>query len=153
MSVSQGVERGAAVVNGDVDKPFLLLVVLQHQVRAVVAVNGHRRGKAVTPSFHQTDSRNLEEVQLFVQQFMSGNFLVQPTNSPNNVYVASFVDKVALESGVQNIGKVGFYEAPENCVWKCQSLKGNTCLLSVCTTAYGMSPKVKVQNFACSDVT
>ena len=28
LTVSQGVERGATVVNGDVDKPFLLLVVL-----------------------------------------------------------------------------------------------------------------------------
>lgn len=28
LAVSQGVERGAAVVNGDVDKSFLLLVVL-----------------------------------------------------------------------------------------------------------------------------
>lgn len=39
LAVSQGVERRAAVVNSDVDKPFLLLVVFQHQVWAVVAVN------------------------------------------------------------------------------------------------------------------
>lgn len=42
LAVSQGVERGATVVNGDVDEPFLLLVVLQHQVWAVVAVNRHQ---------------------------------------------------------------------------------------------------------------
>lgn len=42
LAVPQGVERGALVVNGDVDESFLLLVVLEHEVRAVVAVNTHR---------------------------------------------------------------------------------------------------------------
>lgn len=39
LTISQGVERRAAVVNGDVDEPPLLFVVLEHQVWAVVAVN------------------------------------------------------------------------------------------------------------------
>lgn len=44
LAVSQGIEWGAAVVNGDVDEPFLLLVVFQHQVWAVVAVGVKREG-------------------------------------------------------------------------------------------------------------
>lgn len=38
LAVPQGVERRAAVVGGDVDEPFLLHVVLEHKVRAVVTV-------------------------------------------------------------------------------------------------------------------
>lgn len=38
LAVPQGVEGRAAVVHGDVDEPFLLLVVLEHKVRPVVAV-------------------------------------------------------------------------------------------------------------------
>lgn len=38
LTVPQGVEGRAAVVDGDVDEPFLLLVVLEHKVRAVVTV-------------------------------------------------------------------------------------------------------------------
>ena len=40
LTVSQGVKRGATVVNSYVDEPPPLLVVLQHQVWAIVAVNG-----------------------------------------------------------------------------------------------------------------
>lgn len=43
LAVSQGVERGATVVNSDVEEPFLLLVVFQHQVRPVVAVDRQQR--------------------------------------------------------------------------------------------------------------
>lgn len=39
LAVPQRVEGRAAVVDGDVDEPFLLLVVLEHKVRAIVAVN------------------------------------------------------------------------------------------------------------------
>lgn len=39
LAVPQRVEGRAAVVDGDVDEPFPLLVVLEHKVRAVVAVN------------------------------------------------------------------------------------------------------------------
>lgn len=38
LAVPQGVEGRAAVVDGDVDEPFLLLVVLEHKVRPIVAV-------------------------------------------------------------------------------------------------------------------
>lgn len=38
LAVPQGVEGRAAIVGGDVDEPFLLLVVLQHKVWAVVTV-------------------------------------------------------------------------------------------------------------------
>lgn len=41
LAVSQGIERGATVVNSNVDESLHLLVILQHQVWAVVAVNRH----------------------------------------------------------------------------------------------------------------
>lgn len=44
LAVSQGIERGAAVVDGDVDESFLLLAVFQHQVWAVVAVGETTEG-------------------------------------------------------------------------------------------------------------
>ena len=53
LAVSQGVERGATVVNGDVDEPFLLLVVLQHQVGAVVAVDRHQCYIFITRDWQQ----------------------------------------------------------------------------------------------------
>lgn len=37
LAVPQGVEGRAAVVDGDVDQPLLLLVVLEHKVRPIVA--------------------------------------------------------------------------------------------------------------------
>ena len=43
LAISQGVERGAAVVDGDVEEPLPLLVVLQHQVGTVVTVGARRR--------------------------------------------------------------------------------------------------------------
>lgn len=39
LAVPQRIKRGATIVNSDVEEPFLLLVVLQHQVWAIVAVN------------------------------------------------------------------------------------------------------------------
>lgn len=52
LTVSQGIERRATVVNGDVDESLHLLVILEHQVWAVVAVNRHQWRKAVTsPKF------------------------------------------------------------------------------------------------------
>lgn len=42
-SVSQGVERRVAVVNGNVYQPVLRATVLQHQVGPLVPVEGERR--------------------------------------------------------------------------------------------------------------
>lgn len=55
LTVSQGVERGAAVVNSYVDKPPPLLVVLQDQVWAIVAVN-REQNQTVTSLLHKTVS-------------------------------------------------------------------------------------------------
>lgn len=57
LSVSQGVERGGPVVNGDVDEPLTLLVILEHQVWAVVAVNRHQ-WQDVVCSLHKSVSKD-----------------------------------------------------------------------------------------------
>lgn len=57
LTVSQGIERGATVVNSNIDQPLPLLVVLQHQVWAVVAVDRHQ-WQAVTRSLRKNLSKN-----------------------------------------------------------------------------------------------
>lgn len=59
LAISQGIKRGAAVVNSYVDEPPPLLVVLQHQVWAIEAVNGEQN-QAVTSLLYKTVRRVFE---------------------------------------------------------------------------------------------
>lgn len=67
LAVPQGVERRATVVNSDVDEPFLLLVVLQHKVRAIVAVNAQMESCYIY-------MRLSAECHFFVLQLMRINY-------------------------------------------------------------------------------